>query len=866
MEKNGELQIYSIISGLQCFAESNNTASKFINDPEVKQLMSELHEFYSTKEFYIRFIKILIDNYVSNPGMQNNLYNALEKATDLRIFNYRQYLLFKGHCMYDKKKEKRALVDNSNLSTDLFEDLFNYGIEYVNKKYDKTLDEISKINKIDIKKLINLFNNLIVARINNDGVEYTNITVKIKNYIKKYNSVSKENFAKAYSDNRISEIKKYFVKKQAKVIDDELNESIVRDYIKRNESTLTNIIEKYYGEYIDDELLYIFVKNLLDKNASNLDKLGIVKPQIWDEVEIYDEYLRLVHNYQRNINIYFTADDLYLINEFFAGNKSIYSKLTKIQKKFLNDLKPVVIAAHAEVYVGEDGFITFRTDAQEPTAYERHLVEEYTDKVNWYNTINSDFHKFKNEKTGLDAHEQQITNLFNDANFELNGNYDYLNNLDFVARIIDKIDNDEFITSNYDEFSDFLSDIIPCLLVSGDNQDLEFISNFFNYITRVPKNTEFKIHELSTAYKIISLYKYIDEETIDVLGDEVCRKLVFNNQFIDSKFNDEDIRKRLEKAVFSMSKAHDITHSSIPYFEDIKHNNITLRRYNNADSRVLTSGIDTNTCFKLDANDNDFILYSILSSNGLLIEILNDGVLCGRITATLFYNVLVLNGIRNVKNEYISSNLEEKEINKNIVEAVEILADKLIELTKSGNCPIDHVCCNMAGILESNEFWQNKPIVTVLNTPIDTFSEDFEHFKSLFKEHPEYLSQIKLNSNESYYMSAPFTTDFGSYPLVLIKSREGKNLSRKFDIALEAQKPIYERPSYVEIAGTGYLSQEEIRLCKRINALHVYKNDHIARDDTKIYMELSKKFKSYYITDTQVVLESSSSNPIIYRI
>ena len=404
------------------------------------------------------------------------------------------------------------------------------------------------------------------------------------------------------------------------------------------------------------------------------------------------------------------------------------------------------------------------------------MIDDYVDKVMLYNSLKSNFHKFKNKNSDLDVKEEKITDLFNDSNYSLKEDYDYLKSFEFIASVIDKIDNEELIKCNYEDYSDFLSDIIPCFLVSGDNNDIEFLANFFNYINRVPKTAQFKIHELPNAYKMISLYKYIEPETIDILGDDVCRKIVFNNQFIDVKYNDSDIKKRLEKAVFVMSKAHEITHSSIPYFDDINYENITIRRYNNVDSRSLTAGIDTNTCFKLDANDNDYLIYSLLSNNGLLVEILENGVMCGRITATLYYNVLILNGIRNVKNEYASSSLEESNTNKNIIKTVELMANKLIELTKDSECPIDHVCCNMAGILESNEFWQDRPLIDIIQTPIDTLNDDYKRFKELFRDHPEYLSQIDIDSSESNYGQSPFTTDFGSYPLVLIASRKGKNL------------------------------------------------------------------------------------------
>ena len=130
-------------------------------------------------------------------------------------------------------------------------------------------------------------------------------------------------------------------------------------------------------------------------------------------------------------------------------------------------------------------------------------------------------------------------------------------------------------------YNSFLSDIIPCYLVSGTNVDISFLCDFIDNIEKYPKNYIFKISELSSIHKLVTLYKYVDENILNILGEDVCKKLVFKDQFIDKPKDDETIIKRLEKAVFTMSKALELTHSSIPYFDDVVVGDITLQRYNN---------------------------------------------------------------------------------------------------------------------------------------------------------------------------------------------------------------------------------------------------------------------------------------------
>ena len=66
-----------------------------------------------------------------------------------------------------------------------------------------------------------------------------------------------------------------------------------------------------------------------------------------------------------------------------------------------------------------------------------------------------------------------------------------------------------------------------------------------------------------------------------------------------------------------------------------------------------------------------------------------------------------------------------------------------------------------------------------------TYGDDYE--KSYFQQ---------VNENTI------FTTDFGSYPVVLIKAREGKTLERLFDISYNSPEAIYKRPSNKKICNS----------------------------------------------------------------
>lgn len=842
------------------YSKTEKKAIDFLEDENIQEFIGKLEEHFSKKEIYKFVVDMLIENFISVNSMKKNLTDIFGNATELTIFNYRNYLMFKGYSKYDAEKSKNVSL-NTNLSVKLFEEIANIGVTDTIHKYKDILSEIARVNLIDENRLFTKIMEYYNAYLNNDVTLKSKRSAEIKDYIKKYNAKIKEQYARDYSEQMIKGIESYFKKRVSSATDDKNRSIMIADYIIINGITLSNTIQEKFGKYIEDELLEEFVSNFFKPNSVNFELLGIMEPSVLSDYESLKSYSRLKDNYLIRINEYFDISEFKIINQFLNGDKDIKNKLTKIQQCILNEIKPLLLESQSKIIIDDlNSCFDVETSIRPLSGSEKDNIIHYKNLVREYFKLRADFFKYIKLNNQFQHSNIQKSSVFKDDYYELNDDYGYLYNLRFVANVIDNISCEDAVNvSLNDEIKEFLFRIIPCFMVSGDSIDVAFLSDLFGIINRLPKSEKFSICELSNAYKLVSLYKSIDETALNILGEDVCKKLVFNNQFIDKKNNEELIKQRLEKAVYALSKAYEIKKSSIPYFDDIKYNNITLQRYNNVDPSIFTSGIDTNTCFKLDGNDNDYLLYSMLSDNGLVIRILEDGVMCGRITAHLYYNLLIINGIRNNKNEYKSSSSDDYKRNQDIIKAVELLADKLIADTKDAECPIDFVCTNMAGILESHMFWEDNEIISVnINNPIDTYNDDFARFLKLFEDRPEYLSQIDVNSTESYWSKAPFTTDFGSYPLVLIKAREGKTLRRRSDIAYNPQPAVYKRPNFVNIIGSGYLTDDEIKQCDRIRSLCVYNMNGILAEDVKLYIDISRSFKSYSITDTKACFETKS--------
>ncbi len=850
---------------LDNYSKEDKKAIDLLSDINIQAFIERLEEYCSKKEIYQIMVDILVENFVCENLIKRNLIDVFHNATELTIFNYRNYLMFKGYAKYDEEKNKNGST-NVNLSVKLFDEILSLGATDAIYKYKDILSDIARVNLIDESRLFTKITEYYYAHVTNDIPLKSKRSAEIKDYIKKYNSKIKEQYAHDYIEQMIKDIEIYFQRKASSMTSDKDKDIMIAEYININGTSLSNTLQEIFGKYIEGELLQEFVSNFFKDDSINFDFLGLIEPSVLNDYRSLKSYKRLKNYYLDRINECFDSCQLNLINQFLNGDKSVTNKLTKVQQGLLNEIRPLLLESQSKLIVDiSKGILDVATIIQPLSDIEKDNIEHYRSMVKEYYELKKNFFKYIKLNQQFQNNNIQRNSLFRDDYYELNGDYGYLCNLTFVANVIDHISCVEptkfWLT---DEIKEFLYRIIPCFLVSGDNIDVDFLSNFFGIINRLPKTEKFSICELSNVYKLVSLYKYIDETSLNILGEEVCKKLVFNNQFIEKKNDESLIKQRLEKAVYALNKAYDINKSSIPYFDDIKYNNITLQRYNNVDPSIFTSGIDTNTCFKLDGNDNDYLLYSMLSANGLVIRILEDGVMCGRITAHLYYNLLIINGIRNIKNEYRSSSSDDYKRNQDIIKAVELLADRLIDETKDAECPIDFVCTNMAGILESHMFWEENEIVCVnIKNPIDTYNDDFIQFKKLFENRPEYLSQVSVTSTESYWDKSPFTTDFGSYPLVLIKAREGKSLRRRSDIAYSPQPAVYERPAFVNIVGSGYLTDAEMKQCDRIRSLCVY---NLNGDDVKLYIDISRNFKQYVITDSSACFETKSGKVLSLKI
>ena len=221
--------------------------------------------------------------------------------------------------------------------------------------------------------------------------------------------------------------------------------------------------------------------------------------------------------------------------------------------------------------------------------------------------------------------------------------------------------------------------------------------------------------------------------------------------------------------------------------EETSVDDVIISRFNNDNPKILSSGIDTGTCFKLDGDDNDFVVYTILNKNGAVFKIEYQNKFIGRISVFRNCKVLFLNSVRikDEREEKISKEVIDR--NNKIFECLIKLVNEIIHIAHTNGDEIDYVVCNKAGILESSYFNNCYDIIPehIAEQPIDIYNDDWQDFISL----PNYLLKQSNRGDK-----IPFTTDYGHYPALLIASYDNQQLSRMSDIGYSSPDAIYTRP------------------------------------------------------------------------
>ena len=864
------------LSNLEIISSKFNGPFEFLNDPYVNEIIEKVYKKNIDKKTYSYIINSMINSLKCSGDTKQMLKKIFEEKSTITISNYRKFLRY-----YSLKRWEIYKKDNCRLYENLGQKITDYikthSVESTMHFFEVEFRNISTICEKSIDSIELLLKRIKTSIDYNDIVNLSNEAALLKDLIRRFNLISKEKFIYMDVSKNVEFIRDYFKieSNQKQSFNNVIKINLYIDLLFKDpfiRTSIRNKINEFYDEVIDSNDLKEIIKNILiDNHKSNLEKFCLQIPANYSLFYSTKSYNRLNQNYMKKVNDSFDINQLDIINNYLFGSveQRNHSKmhLTKENIFLLEQIRPLLIESSSYFDI-KDNKIVLVSNLYVLSIDEEKEIKKYNLAFNKYLSLCSSilrpYKQLAEFRKNLEVNNKSDSNLsFTDDNYKFDiTKSSKLLNLKFIAKILDnldleKLDNMTIKDSDISKIKKLLitDGLLASLLV--ESKDETIIPNILNNIDIININSFGNNFNIDNLHKIIektnSFLSHTDEFTLALLSDEVCEKIINSTEFLQGSNTEESIRIRLNRAVKLMLATQDIKFSSVPYFEDEIYEDIVLHRYLNNDPTALTSGIDSQTCFKIAANDNDYLFYSLANKNGFIIQILQDGKMIGRATAHAYANMIMINGLRTADNNYISSSLDDVNKNKKMIKALKNLGNKIIELTSDNNCPVDFVVSNKAGILESPEFdgmFDILPEHIFTRHIIDTNNDDFDLFVHDFKD---CLQQAQ------YYTKAdevPFQTDFGSYPIVMISNREGKYLNKMWDIAFDTPNAIYQRPNK-KISGQGKLSLDLINKINRINALKYYKDGKdISKFKRVDYSDIV--FKKYIINDNGYYLEKDN--------
>lgn len=752
------------------------------------------------------YINSLIDSTNHLDKTKLRLKEVLKNIPKITISGYKKLAYINTEEEWNLyKSNNRDLF--SNFFQRVYQDMMKKDLDEIEYCYNNSLDIIARTLKIPYDEILHTLITLRYYMQKKDMEKVAVIKAKLIEYYRKFIILYKKDYIENATQEQLQKIKNKFVlinnQQEAYAVDP----SMFINYIKQDDRIIEAIKEQILTNFGIELNKVDFEKLLFDIISKNdysaLDLLNIEKPDFYDDIDEMKAIKRLRNNYYpqliKKIPQYMLEHVQKYLNDPIT-NKHIKLYFNNDEVIFLNEIVALMSESKSTLDLNsEEKFVSiykeFDTDS-------KNIMKEYQYKLSKLNELKKQVHKLYNTYSeNYQGYGKLIKNYsadkrvpFNDENYELD-DLNYIFNDKILTDFLNNIDSkelEEMPDYMYIKLKELLSkDNIFAAILYSDLSDIK-LEDLINNFSKIYYDIDFSmsVDNLNEIIKKIKLSEYATKEQIELLGNDVVRKIITNNQFMSGNTTSEDIKLRLRKAEDLMKRSESINTSAVPYNCDVSKNGVNVVRYLNNDPQLLVSGIDANTCFKLGANDNDFVFYTVLSKNGFVLKFTDEkGKLIGRISGIRRNNVLQFNSIRNSENSNIISTKEQLELSNNMLLALEEYASKIIEATKDSDCPIDFVVCNKSGLLESSEFCDRYPMLNqhLFDNPIDIYGDDWKEFVHTYD-----------NKKENYFQQVDdktiFTTDFGSYPVVMIKAREGKYLEKLWDISYTDPEAIYLRP------------------------------------------------------------------------
>ena len=683
-----------------------------------------------------RIINLFTDSIIELPKIEN-LGSRLQYIAEILWNEYREDNLSDYANIFGK------ICTELNLNTD-FDDAC-YNLSFL-PKMKRILD-----SKYDL--LINAMQEYHNIYHSNEKLEsITDARNQISNLSALYISMSKENYKKNIIEDFYEDLKVYFIPKKdnyyiwKKTIEYKQKmefKTLFQDGDKEIYDLLENIVD-VWSKVIDKDTVRRMIECFLVNNYSKLDSF-IKAPHGFNNYKRYEKAKKLINRLNSNY-IKYTDQELkgYLdIIKFDNKNNQYYyygpiftkeliDKYNDYEKKqfVFEKLKKQIVLNAKKIPV--DNEITRRelVDIREDVAF--------TDEYFEFDECVFDEIKIQDYKNIL-MKLNEINNdiILNNENYEFIKNYFINNSLIWMMLIVDVFDKDII------NFEDLNCNLLFSIIDNAKK------------IVRLAKIFNYDINNYGNIIRLNELSDSVDERSIAILSKDIIINLCEHKLYTDG--STEEIIMSAEELISKMVTRGT---STVPIISG-SYGNYKYSMYDFHDKDILLSGINTNACFRIGGNDNDFLCYCALDKNGFVIKIVDEfDNFIARASGFRNGNGVYINQLRTIYDfgglGYEGESLSEKE---NIIETFRRACQDIVDISqnnKNERDKIDFVLVTKSYALDdvsSNVCKETERKIG--NAPMDYLSEDWHNFVNSTGSLQEVFDEREI-----------FSTDYGEYSLI----------------------------------------------------------------------------------------------------
>ena len=657
----------------------------------------------------------------------------------------------------------------------------------------KVIDKLSEFKKdIDVKRLEKeirkntYLDNIIYLMLDNNFDSYNNIIEVFYNYVK-YRNINEyqakreiydycKKFIEMYLDNKMNEynnefesiILKNFKPKESviyakrKEIGKEFvqklklklfiraltdpDKELYKEFFRENYD-LDNIKNKYIKYLSNDEIEFDnILEHVLIPLSNNrfdvvncLNKLGINKPGSYDQYYKYIEDIRAVTELNNEIEkietLYEAPQLISIMNNICYGTKLGFKVKAKDKKKY-SKLSDIVGSLSGELYVDKSTLRYLYKDNMD--IYNIDEIIEYKNYVDILENIVKKTSNYINRH----MHNEKIKNYYAHDYFRAMNTekcvFPFTNKYYAPQKRVFGLSDIELLFSGYDltsskKVSKSLDSFLNkknnlVMLLDGYYGDLinnmGVIISKWDTLIKEAKDLDIDVDDINllTLENILSMESFEDNVLGRVLEKDVIKVICDN-----SHFEEVNLNKRINMLIDLYQDSLKRISSTVPYLT-YKEDDYTVKVMDSYNQDILKTFSNSN--YKIGAIGNDFLHYSILNKNGIVINIYNKDELSGKVLGVRNGNTVYLNTVDGMYDE-------------NYVNLLRNFANELIDITKDDIEPIEFVTIVNNGLYDNqNGFTVDNTICPIINNPINVMYLDYD----LFRENKNLLSDDMFNN------------------------------------------------------------------------------------------------------------------------